>query len=69
MFLFNSDNPSPEPLVEIAPLAAGVVTVEEPGSEEEVEELVVAGASGGMEAPTTNPIETLAAGKALLISV
>lgn len=72
MFLFNSDNPSPEPQVEVAPLAAGVVTVELPGSEEEVEEveeLVVAGASGGMEAPSTNPIETLAAGKALLISV
>lgn len=68
MLLFYSENPSPEPQVEVAPLSADVVTVEEPGSEEEVEEVeevVVAGASGGVEAPTTHPTETLAVGKAL----
>lgn len=65
VFFFCSENPSPEPQVEVAPLAANVVTVEEPDSEEEV--AVAGGVSGDIEAPKTNPIETLAVGKTLLI--
>lgn len=72
MFLLYSENSSPEPQVEVAPPAADIVTLEEPGSEEEVvevEEVSVAGATGGMEAPTTNPIETLADGKTLMLMI